>query len=58
MREGTAKFADTTGENDRHLQKAFQKQVNSHLIVEFHTNFINRTIFLYIFLQFETEYAY
>lgn len=27
MREGTAKFADTTGENDRHLQKVFQKQV-------------------------------
>ncbi|XP_055314238.1 ral guanine nucleotide dissociation stimulator-like 1 isoform X3 [Sitodiplosis mosellana] len=26
MREGTAKFADTTGENDRHLQKVFQKQ--------------------------------
>lgn len=29
MREGTAKFADTTGENDRHLQKVFQKQVRS-----------------------------
>lgn len=28
MREGTAKFADTTGENDRHLQKVFQKQVS------------------------------
>lgn len=40
MREGTAKFADTTGENDRHLQKVFQKQVSSHLIVEFHTHFI------------------
>ena len=26
-REGTAKFADTVGENDRHLQKVFQKQV-------------------------------
>uniref|UniRef100_A0A1Q3FU09 Putative guanine-nucleotide releasing factor n=1 Tax=Culex tarsalis TaxID=7177 RepID=A0A1Q3FU09_CULTA len=26
MREGTAKFADTVGENDRHLQKVFQKQ--------------------------------
>ncbi|KAL7044864.1 hypothetical protein ACKWTF_002082 [Chironomus riparius] len=25
-KEGTAKFADTVGENDRHLQKAFQKQ--------------------------------
>ncbi|CAO1319313.1 unnamed protein product [Diamesa serratosioi] len=25
-REGTAKFADTVGENDRHLQKVFQKQ--------------------------------
>lgn len=30
MREGTAKFADTTGENDRHLQKVLQKQVWSH----------------------------
>lgn len=29
MREGTAKFADTTGENDRHLQKVFQKQVST-----------------------------
>lgn len=28
MREGTAKFADTAGENDRHMQKVFQKQVN------------------------------
>lgn len=26
MREGTAKIADTVGENDRHLQKVFQKQ--------------------------------
>lgn len=25
-KEGTAKFADTVGENDRHLQKIFQKQ--------------------------------
>lgn len=30
MREGTAKFADTFGENDKHLQKVFQKQ-NHHL---------------------------
>nr|XP_023024868.1 ral guanine nucleotide dissociation stimulator-like 1 [Leptinotarsa decemlineata] len=29
MREGTAKFADTFGENDKHLQKVFQKQ-NHH----------------------------
>ncbi|XP_026469790.1 ral guanine nucleotide dissociation stimulator-like 1 [Ctenocephalides felis] len=28
MREGTAKFADTAGEHDRHLQKVFQKQNN------------------------------
>lgn len=27
MREGTAKFADTVGENDRHLQKILQNQV-------------------------------
>lgn len=26
MREGTAKFADVVGENDRQLQKVFQKQ--------------------------------
>lgn len=44
MREGTAKFADTTGENDRHLQKVLQKQVISQLhwpYVQF--NLINRT---------------
>ncbi|XP_067002658.2 ral guanine nucleotide dissociation stimulator-like 1 [Anabrus simplex] len=29
MREGTAKFADTVGENDRHLQKVLQRQLNS-----------------------------
>lgn len=28
IREGTAKFADTVGENDRHLQKIIQKQVS------------------------------
>lgn len=27
MREGTAKFADTVGTQDRHLQKIIQKQV-------------------------------
>jgi len=26
IREGTAKFADTFGHNDRHLQKIIQKQ--------------------------------
>lgn len=36
MREGTAKFADTTGENDRHLQKVFQKQVRIGLRPHFH----------------------
>lgn len=37
MREGTAKFADTTGENDRHMQKVFQKQVchsRSHYLLQ------------------------
>ncbi|XP_023722934.1 ral guanine nucleotide dissociation stimulator-like 1 isoform X3 [Cryptotermes secundus] len=29
MREGTAKFADTVGENDRQLQKVFQRQLNN-----------------------------
>lgn len=32
MREGTAKFADTAGENDRHLQKVFQRQVSKTTI--------------------------
>lgn len=27
IREGTAKFADTVGAHDRHLQKIIQKQV-------------------------------
>lgn len=35
MREGTAKFADTTGENDRHLQKVFQNQVSSDILYFF-----------------------
>jgi len=29
IKEGTAKFADTAGRSDRHLQKLFQKQ-NTH----------------------------
>nr|CAD7451894.1 unnamed protein product [Timema tahoe] len=29
MREGTAKFADTVGENDKQLQKVFQRQHNN-----------------------------
>lgn len=29
MREGTAKFADVVGENDKQLQKVFQKQVTN-----------------------------
>ncbi|KAJ9595941.1 hypothetical protein L9F63_012834, partial [Diploptera punctata] len=29
MREGTAKFADTVGENDRQLQKVLQRQLNN-----------------------------
>lgn len=36
MREGTAKFADTTGENDRHLQKVFQKQVSNLIQMKTH----------------------
>lgn len=39
MREGTAKFADTTGENDRHLQKVFQKQVRTISICQRHITF-------------------
>lgn len=32
IREGTAKFAETVGENDRHMQKIIQKQVSSHIL--------------------------
>lgn len=37
MREGTAKFADTVGENDRQLQKLFQKQNNNAANISFGT---------------------
>lgn len=37
MREGTAKFADTVGENDRQLQKVFQKQNNHTANISFGT---------------------
>lgn len=37
MREGTAKFADTVGENDRQLQKVFQKQNNHSANISFGT---------------------
>lgn len=32
IREGTAKFAETVGENDRHMQKIIQKQVSFHIL--------------------------
>lgn len=37
MREGTAKFADTVGENDKQLQKIFQKQHNYSAHISFGT---------------------
>ncbi|KAK9709741.1 RasGEF domain [Popillia japonica] len=37
MREGTAKFADTVGENDKQLQKVFQKQNNRTANISFGT---------------------
>lgn len=37
MREGTAKFADTVGENDKQLQKLFQKQNNHAANISFGT---------------------
>lgn len=37
MREGTAKFADTVGENDKQLQKIFQKQHNNSAMISFGT---------------------
>lgn len=29
IKEGTAKFADTVGQNDRHLQKVIQRQLHN-----------------------------
>lgn len=37
MREGTAKFADTVGENDKQLQKVFQRQNNHTANISFGT---------------------
>ncbi|XP_017780060.1 PREDICTED: ral guanine nucleotide dissociation stimulator-like 1 [Nicrophorus vespilloides] len=37
MREGTAKFADTVGENDKQLQKIFQRQNNHSANISFGT---------------------
>lgn len=37
MREGTAKFADTVGENDKQLQKIFQRQNNHAANISFGT---------------------
>ncbi|KAL1491224.1 hypothetical protein ABEB36_011854 [Hypothenemus hampei] len=37
MKEGTAKFADTVGENDKQLQKIFQKQNNHTANISFGT---------------------
>ncbi|KRT86599.1 hypothetical protein AMK59_263 [Oryctes borbonicus] len=37
MREGTAKFADTVGENDKQLQKVFQRQNNRTANISFGT---------------------
>lgn len=37
MREGTAKFADTVGENDKQLQKIFQRQNNHTANISFGT---------------------
>lgn len=37
MREGTAKFADTVGENDKQLQKVFQKQNHQTANISFGT---------------------
>ena len=50
MKEGTAKFAETAGENDRQMQKVIQKQA-SHSNVSFPFYFIlikktKQTIFL------------
>ncbi len=39
MKEGTAKFAETAGENDRQMQKVIQKQA-SHSNVSFLPSFV------------------
>jgi len=43
IREGTAKFADTFGHNDRHLQKIIQKQ-QSTMSVSYIVHFIQQII--------------
>lgn len=53
MREGTAKFADTAGENDRHLQKVFQKQVRISIVSQEGDKFLKFLIF-----SFFSEYTY
>lgn len=55
MREGTAKFADTTGENDRHLQKVFQKQVICLEVIRFGIYFYNDFFFFFLLPNVEKK---
>jgi len=48
IREGTAKFADTFGHNDRHLQKIIQKQ-QSTMSVSYIVHYIQQIIPNYYF---------
>lgn len=51
MREGTAKFADTVGENDKQLQKVFQKQNNHAANISFGTiPYLGKLLNYFIFL--------
>lgn len=49
MREGTAKFADVVGENDRQLQKVFQKQntLISHGTIPYLGTFLTDLTFIH-----------
>lgn len=51
IREGTAKFADTFGHNDRHLQKIIQKQ-QSTMSVSYIVQIMYQIISNYLFYLF------
>lgn len=52
MREGTARFAVTVGQNDKHLQKIIQRQLNNSgvslavKICQFLFYFMNRILII------------
>ena len=58
VREGTARFADTVGENDHHLQKVLQKHSENSRVGYFHTIqlSINKTLFFLIVAGYKLWY--